>query len=87
VLLGEKAMAQCILTGKKLRTANKVSHANNKTKRRQYPNVQSRRIFVPGLDRFVRLYVSTAAIRTITRIGIETYAKKVGLDLSKLVQA
>jgi large subunit ribosomal protein L28 len=80
-------MAQCILTGKKLRTANMISHAHNKTKRRQYPNVQSRRIYVASLDRFVRLYVSTSAIRTITRLGIETYAKQVGLDLSKLVQA
>jgi large subunit ribosomal protein L28 len=80
-------MAQCILTGKKLRTANMISHSNIKTKRRQYPNVQERRIYVASLDRFVRLNVSTSAIRTITRIGIETYAKKVGLDLSKLVQA
>jgi ribosomal protein L28 len=30
------------------------------------------------------MYVSTSAIRTITRIGIETYAKKIGLDLQKL---
>ena len=80
-------MAQCILTGKKLRSANMISHSNIKTGRFQYPNVQSRRIYVPSLDRFVRLYVSTSAIRTITKIGIDAYAKKVGLDLSKLVQA
>jgi large subunit ribosomal protein L28 len=77
-------MAQCIMTGKKPSVKNMVSHAHNKTKRLQFPNVQSRRIFVPSLDRFVRMYVSTSAIRTITRLGIECYAKKIGLDLQKL---
>jgi large subunit ribosomal protein L28 len=80
-------MAQCVLTGKKLRVANTVSHANNKTKRKQYPNIQSKRIWVPELGRFVRLDLSTRAIRTVTKLGLAQYAKKLGLDLNKLVQA
>jgi len=80
-------MATCELTGKKVASAMHVSHANNHTKRKQYPNIQDKRIYVPELDRFVRLKVSTRAIRTITKIGLKAYAKKLGLDFQKLTQA
>src|SRR5205823_12432485 len=43
----ERAMARvCQVTGKKPMVGNNVSHANNKTKRRFMPNLQSRRFFV-----------------------------------------
>jgi large subunit ribosomal protein L28 len=80
-------MASCELTGKKVASANNVSHANNHTKRKQYPNVQGKRIYVPELDRFVRLKLSTRAIRTVTKLGLRAYAKKLGLDFNKLTQA
>ena len=38
----------CKITGKRPRVANNVSKANNKTKRRQLPNLQSKKIFVPS---------------------------------------
>jgi large subunit ribosomal protein L28 len=60
---------------------NQVSHANNKTKRRQYPNLQMKRIFVPELDRMVRIKMSVNAIRTITKIGLMPFLKKRGLQL------
>lgn len=50
---------------------NNVSHANNKTKRRFLPNLQSRRFWVESENRWVRLRVSTNAIRTIDKLGIE----------------
>ena len=40
----------CKITGKRPLVANNVSKANNKTKRRQLPNLQNKRIFV-HLDR------------------------------------
>jgi large subunit ribosomal protein L28 len=51
---------------------NNVSHANNKTKRRFLPNLQSRRFWVESENRWVRLRVSANAIRTIDKNGIES---------------
>jgi large subunit ribosomal protein L28 len=50
---------------------NNVSHANNKTKRRFLPNLQTRRFWVESENRWVRLRVSTKALRTIDKNGIE----------------
>ena len=62
----------CQVTGKKPMVGNNVSHANNKTKRRFLPNLQSRRFWVEAENRWVRLRVSTAALRTIDKNGIES---------------
>lgn len=75
---------RCAITGKSSLTGNNVSHANNKTKRRQNPNLQRKRIFVPELGRTVRVRVSTSALRTITRMGLMPYLKKQGLTLSDI---
>lgn len=61
----------CQVTGKAPMSGNNVSHANNKTKRRFLPNLQSRRFWLEAENRFVRLRVSTAALRTIDKKGIE----------------
>ena len=45
----------CKITGKRPRVANNVSKANNKTKRRQLPNLQSKKIFVPELGKNIKL--------------------------------
>jgi large subunit ribosomal protein L28 len=50
---------------------NNVSHANNKTKRRFLPNLQSRRFWVESENRWVRLRVSAQALRTIDKNGID----------------
>jgi len=61
----------CQVTGKAPMSGNNVSHANNKTKRRFLPNLQSRRFWLEEENRFIRLRVSTAALRTIDKKGIE----------------
>ena len=61
----------CQVTGKGPMVGNNVSHANNKTKRRFLPNLQSRRFWVESENRWVRLRVSTNAIRTIDKLGID----------------
>ena len=50
---------------------NNVSHANNKTKRRFLPNLQYRRFWVESENRWVRMRVSNAALRTIDKVGID----------------
>lgn len=61
----------CQITGKSPMSGNNVSHANNKTKRRFLPNLQSRRFWVESENRWVRLRVSTNALRTIDKLGID----------------
>jgi large subunit ribosomal protein L28 len=48
-----------------------VSHANNKTKRRFLPNLQYRRFWVESENRWIRLRVTNAALRTIDKHGID----------------
>ncbi len=61
----------CVVTGKKPQLGNHVSHANNKTRRRFLPNLQSRRFWVESEKRWVRMRVSQAALRTIDKKGID----------------
>ena len=72
---------RCSLTGRRPNAANNVSHANNKTKRRQLPNIQNKRIFVPELGRFVRIKLSTNALRTLNRKGLVQFLRDEGLTL------
>jgi len=74
----------CALTGKRPMSGNNVSHANNKTRRVFEPNLQWKRYWVPSEKRFIRLRLSTSAIKTITKRGIESvYAelKRKGVKL------
>ncbi len=61
----------CDVTGKAVMVGNNVSHANNKTKRRFLPNLQYRRFWVESKQKWVRLRVSSAALRLIDKNGIE----------------
>ncbi|GLQ33031.1 50S ribosomal protein L28 [Litoribrevibacter albus] len=61
----------CQVTGKRPVTGNNVSHANNKTKRRFLPNLQTHRFWVEGEKRFVKLRISTKGMRIIDKKGIE----------------
>lgn len=76
---------KCDITGKKPLVGNNVSHANNRTKRRQYPNIQFKKIFVPELNQYVRVKLSTKALKSVTRQGLLAYLKKQGLQLSDIL--
>jgi large subunit ribosomal protein L28 len=69
-------MAKSDITGKRRMSAQNVSHSNIKTKRWQNVNVQTRRLWVPELKRFITLNVTTRDIRTIDKIGVVAYAKR-----------
>jgi len=70
---GAAIMARvCQVTGKAPMVGNKVSHANNKTKRRFLPNLHYRRIWVESENRFVRLRISNAGLRLIDKNGIDS---------------
>lgn len=73
----------CPFTGKKPNRANKVSHSNHKTKRRQFVNLQYKRVWWEAGKRFLKLRLSTKALKTIEKNGLDAVAKKAGIDLSK----
>jgi large subunit ribosomal protein L28 len=66
----------CDITGKKVQVGNNVSHANNKTKRKFYPNLQKKRFYIPEEDKWITLKVSTSALRTINKNGLSAVLKK-----------
>ena len=74
-------MAKSDITGKRKLLAQNVSHSNIKTKRWQNVNIQSRRVWVPELKKFVTLKLTTRDIRTIDKIGVTAYAKRHGVKL------
>ena len=55
---------------------NNVSHANNRTKRKFYPNLQTKKFFVPETKEWVILKVSANALRTINKKGISAVLKQ-----------
>jgi large subunit ribosomal protein L28 len=65
----------CDVTGKRPMTGNKVSHANNKTKRRFLPNLHTQRFWLEGEKRFIKLRVSRQGLRIIDKLGIEQVVK------------
>ncbi len=67
---------RCRVTGKKAMTGNNVSHANNKTKRQFLPNLQWRRFWLENENRWIRLRISNAALRTIDKLGIDVVISK-----------
>jgi large subunit ribosomal protein L28 len=77
---------RCALTGKGPLFGNNVSHSHKKTKRRQQPNIQDRRIFVPELDRWVRIRLSTRALRTLNKKGLMAFLRDEGLQLKDVIR-
>ncbi len=66
----------CTLTGKMRQVGHSVSHSNRKTKRCFYPNLQTKKFFVPETGEWVVMKVSTAAIKTINKIGVSAALKR-----------
>ena len=70
----------CQITSRRPQVGNNVSHANNKTKRRFLPNLQTRRFWVERLGRFITLRVCANTIRTIDKLGLEKALAKYNLE-------
>jgi|TARA_B100001093_G_C26596854_1_gene914114 large subunit ribosomal protein L28 len=70
----------CQITGKKVVSGNNVSKSNRKTKRKFYPNLQTKKFYLPEEDKWVTLKVSAAAIRTINKKGINAVMNEAKLQ-------
>lgn len=60
----------CQVTGKRPMSGHHVSHANNKTKRRFFPNLHRKRYFLPEENRWITLSVSTHGMKIIDKKGL-----------------
>ena len=76
---------KCELTGKSPLKGHKVSHANNKVKRKFYPNLKKVTFKSEILKRNIKLNVSNAALKTVDyKGGLDNYLKKIKIfKLSK----
>ena len=75
----------CSITGKRPLVGNNVSKSNIKTKRRQLPNLQSKRIYIPELNKTVKIKLSVRAIKSIDKTGLLAYLKKRNIKLSDII--
>jgi large subunit ribosomal protein L28 len=72
---------RCKLTGKRRNVGYSVSHAHNRTKKVQLPNIQTKRLWLESQGRFIRVKLSTSALRTVTKKGLDRFLKDAGLSL------
>ena len=73
----------CELTGAKANNGMAVSHSHIRTKKLQQVNLQKRRLWWQEGNKWVTLRISTKALKTIQKVGLNKFAKSQGVDLSK----
>ncbi|MFI5761651.1 50S ribosomal protein L28 [Streptomyces sp. NPDC051563] len=69
--------AHCQLTGSRPGFGNAISHSHRRTSRRFDPNIQTKRYWLPGEARHVRLRLSAKAIKTVDAIGVEAAVARI----------
>lgn len=75
---------RCQLTGKKANNGFTISHSHIRNHKLQQVNLQWKRVWWPQGNRWVRLRLSTTAIKTLEKKGLAAMAKKAGINLNKL---
>jgi large subunit ribosomal protein L28 len=75
---------KCQLTGKKANNAFAVSHSHRRTKKLQEANLQWKRVWWPQAKRWVKLRLSTKAIKTLEKKGLAAFAKEAGINLNQV---
>lgn len=75
---------KCQLTGKKANNAYAISHSHRRTKKLQEANLQWKRVWWEEGQRFVRLRLSTKAIKSLEHKSLSAFAKEAGIDLKRL---
>lgn len=63
---------RCQLLGTAPAFGKRVSHSHRRTNRRFDPNIQSKRYWLESERRWIKLTLSTRAIKTIDRRGIDS---------------
>ncbi len=74
----------CEVTGKRPIVGNRVSHANNRVRRRFLPNLHRQRFWLEGEKRWISLRVSTNGLRTIEKNGLDVVLAKLRAEGKKI---
>jgi len=86
VLLGDLLMpGKHKITGVKPMFGNARSHSLRATRKKWETNLQTKRIFVPELDRHVRVMITVGELRTIDKIGLIAFLKGRGISINTLL--
>jgi len=75
---------KCAISGIRHQCGNNVSHAKNRSTRTFGANIQLRKIFVPELNKNIRIKVATKVLRTIDKIGFNNTLKKYNLTIKDI---
>ena len=73
----------CELTGARANNGMAVSHSHIRTKKLQQVNLQKRRLWWQEGNKWVTLRISTKALKSIQKVGLNKFAKSQGVKLSK----
>ncbi len=73
----------CELTGAKANNGMAVSHSHIRTKKLQQINLQKRRLWWQEGNKWITMRISTKALKSIQKVGLNKFAKSQGVDLSK----
>ena len=73
---------KCDLSGKSSQTGRRVSHSHIRTKHRFEVNLQKKRFWSSTNQKFYTFKVATSTMRTIDKMGLDAYAKSVGIRLT-----
>ena len=73
----------CELTGAKANNGMAVSHSHIRTKKLQQVNLQKRRLWWKEGNKWVTMRISTKALKSIQKVGLNKFAKSQGVNLSK----
>jgi large subunit ribosomal protein L28 len=74
---------KCMLTGRKANNGYAISHSHRRTKKVQEANLQWKRVWWEEGNRWVRLKLSTKAIKTLNIKGLSAMAKEAGINLNQ----
>ncbi len=70
----------CQITGKKAQVGNNVSHSKRRTKRKFEVNLHTKKFYWVEQNMWIQLRLSTRALRTINKIGLNAALKKAEAD-------
>ena len=73
----------CELTGAKANNGMAVSHSHIRTKKLQQVNLQKRRLWWSEGKKWINIRISTKALKTIQKVGLNNFAKSQSVDLNK----
>lgn len=61
---------KCFMTDKKVIFGKNVSHSNKHTNKKFNVNLQKKKVYIPGINGYIKVSVSAAGLRNINKKGL-----------------